>query len=64
MHSPRTLQMMLAGFAMAASFLTLSMTAAIARPPNSTIEKGVIFADGSEPMPACRKNVCPPVAND
>jgi hypothetical protein len=56
--------MMLAAFAMAASFLTLSMTATTARPPNSTVEKGVIFADGSEPMPACRKNVCPPVAND
>jgi hypothetical protein len=63
MPSP-TVRMMMAALAISASFLTYSITQPAARAPTVSNEKKVIFADGSEPMPACRKKVCPPEGSD
>jgi hypothetical protein len=64
MNSPTSLRMALAGLALAASFFAFSSTQKATASANNSVEKKVIFADGSDPMPACRRNVCPPVADN
>lgn len=64
MNSPKSLRMAFAVLALAASFFAISSTQKATASANSSVEKKVIFADGSDPMPACRKRVCPPVADN
>ena len=61
MHSPKTVRSLVIGLAMTASLLTLTWTRTANASQNSSVEKKIIFADGSDPMPACRKKVCPPI---
>ena len=61
MNSPTSLRMALAGLALAGSFFAFSSTQKATAAANNTVEKQVIFADGTDPMPACRKGNCPPV---
>jgi hypothetical protein len=64
MNSPTSLKMALAGLALAASFCAFSSTQKATASANNSVEKKVIFADGTDPMPACRKNSCPQIADN
>jgi hypothetical protein len=57
----RSLQVVLIALALAGAYC--SFTTHIVAPNGSTAEKTVMYADGSDPMPACRGRVCPPENN-
>jgi hypothetical protein len=60
----KTLQVVLTALALAGTFCAINngrMTASDGNNPNSV--KAVLYADGTDPMPACRNRVCPPANN-
>ena len=60
----KTLQVVLTALALAGTFCAINngrKTASDINNPNSV--KAVLYADGTDPMPACRNRVCPPADN-
>ncbi len=60
----KTLQIVLTALALAGTFCAISngrKTASDVNNPDSV--KAVLYADGTDPMPACRNKVCPPADN-
>ncbi|HKS71892.1 MAG TPA: hypothetical protein VJQ82_01770 [Terriglobales bacterium] len=60
----KTLQIALSSLALVGTYCAISSS----RNPvpdlqHSTLKKAVLYADGTEPMPACRKGFCPPAEN-
>lgn len=60
----KTLQIALSALALAGTYCAISNSHnAIPDVSNSQTQKVVLYADGSDPMPACRNRVCPPANN-
>lgn len=60
----KTLQVVLTGLALSGAFCAItSGHKTQADSNNSSSVKAVLYADGSDPMPACRNRVCPPADN-
>ncbi len=59
----KTLQVVLTALALAGAYCSLTTHVVTPNSSNSAAEKAVMFADGSDPMPACRGKVCPPENN-
>jgi hypothetical protein len=60
----KTLQIVLTALALAGTYCAISTghkTVPDFNNPKS--QKAVLYADGSDPMPACRNRVCPPADN-
>ena len=60
----KTLQIALSALALVGTYCAISSN----RNPvpdfhTSNVKKAVLYADGSDPMPACRGKVCPPAEN-
>jgi len=58
----KALQVVLITLALAGAYCSLT-THIVTPNANSAVEKSVMYADGSDPMPACRGRVCPPQDN-
>ena len=59
----KTLQVVLTALALAGAYCSLTTHIVTPNSHNSTAEKAVMYADGSDPMPACRGRFCPPENN-
>jgi hypothetical protein len=60
----KTLQVVLTALALSGAFCAITnghKTDLDSNNPKSV--KAVLYADGSDPMPACRNKVCPPADN-
>jgi len=59
----KTLQVLVTALALAGAYCSLTTHIVTPNGNNSSAEKAVMYADGSDPMPACRGRVCPPENN-
>lgn len=60
----KTLQVVLTALALAGTFCAISTERkTAANPHQSNSVKAVLYADGTDPMPACRNRICPPADN-
>lgn len=60
----KTLQIALSTLALAGTYCAISSSRhSVPDLRNSSSQKVVLYADGSDPMPACRNKVCPPADN-
>ena len=60
----KTLQIALSALALAGTYCAISSSRqAVPDLSNSKSQRVVLYADGSDPMPACRNKVCPPAEN-
>jgi len=59
----KMLQAAIVTLALAGAYCSLTTHIVTPNSSNSAAEKAVMYADGSDPMPACRGRVCPPENN-